>query len=211
MVSVLLIFVITLVVSYLATIPPGPLSVFVIHSALKSNLKIALIAGLGGAICEMFYAFLATYSLSFFEANPVIQYWMQRGIILILLLIGFLTFFQKNTTQKPKVENSLSTFFSFFKGVSLSLFNPALFAFWVVVLVSLKQYSFFEMNSNSKKMALVIGAGIGTFLLLFTYAFIAIKKRENIFKYLNSNQLNKITGLIFIALSLYQMVDLFSK
>lgn len=211
MISIFLIFIITLVMSYLATIPPGPLSIFVIHSALKSNFKIALLAGLGGALCEMGYAYLATISLAFFETRPTLHFWLQRAIILILFLIGLFTFFQKNNTVKRLSTESNTHFISFLKGISLSLFNPALFAFWVVILVGVQQYPFIEINTNFQKFAFIFGAGCGTFFLVYTYALIAIKKREKIFKYLNNDKLNKATGLIFIALSIFQLVDLLSK
>ena len=38
----------TALISYVATIPPGPLSVFVVHTTLQRNLKIALWVAVGG-------------------------------------------------------------------------------------------------------------------------------------------------------------------
>lgn len=133
----LIVYFVTAIISYIATIPPGPLSVFVAHTTLQKNIRIALWVALGGVFCESTYAYLAIEGVMIFDKYPKIEYWMQRVIIGILLIVGTITFFQKSTEIKPEQVSLDNRFFSFLKGISLSLFNPALLPFWVVVFIEL--------------------------------------------------------------------------
>jgi threonine/homoserine/homoserine lactone efflux protein len=206
--KLLAIYFFTLIISYLATIPPGPLSVFVVHTTLQKNIKIAIWIMLGGVLCESIYAFLAVQSLQIFVQYPKVQYWCQRIIILILLVVGGFTFFQKANEIKFESISTKGKFFSFIKGITLSLFNPALLPFWLVVLLSYQKYDFLKINTGFEKVSFVMGAGTGTLLLVFTYAFIANKKRDIIYKYMTDSRLNKLIGLIFIGLAVWQMIGL---
>ncbi|MEA5457968.1 LysE family transporter [Arcicella sp. LKC2W] len=204
----LTVYFITALISYVATIPPGPLSVFVAHTALQKNIKIAFWVALGGVLCESSYAYLAIEGVKIFDKYPMVEFWMQRAIIGILLTVGIITFFQKSITIKSEEVSLNSRFFSFFKGISLSLFNPALLPFWVVVLLSYQKYDFLKIETVLEKTSFVLGAGTGTFLLVYTYAFIANRKRDLIFQYITDSRLNKLIGCIFISLAILQLVNL---
>jgi threonine/homoserine/homoserine lactone efflux protein len=206
-----IIYIITALISFLATIPPGPLSVFVVHTTLQKSIRVAFWVMLGGVFCESIYALLAAQSIYIFDKYPTLLFWSQRLIIGLLIGIGLFSFFQK--PQEIKFENITvkGKFFSFVKGISLSLFNPALLPFWVVVLLAYNKYSFLQINTVFEKSIFVLGAGTGTFLLVYTYSFLANKKREIIFKYLNDSRLNKLIGLIFIGLAIAQIISLVLK
>jgi len=188
--------------------PPGPLSVFVVHTTLQKNIKIALWVILGGVLCESTYAYLATEGVILFNKYPKVEYWIHWAIIGLLLIIGIVTFFQKSAQIKHEDVSVNSIFFSFLKGISLSLFNPALLAFWIVVLLEYKHHNLLKITTLSEKIPFVLGAGTGTFLLVYSYTFIANKKRDLLFKYLTDNRLNKIMGSIFIGLALLQLVNI---
>jgi threonine/homoserine/homoserine lactone efflux protein len=209
--KLLVIYFSTLIISYLATIPPGPLSVFVVHTTLQKNLKIAFWVAIGGVICESAYAFLASQSISLFERYPVVLNWCQRGIIALLLIVGFYTFLQKPAEIKFENITLKGKLLSFIKGTSLSLFNPALLPFWVLILLSYQKYEWLKLTNNLERWSFVLGAGSGTFLLIYTYATIANKKRNIVFKYLTDSRLNKLIGLIFISLAIIQSKILFEN
>ena len=204
----LIVYFVTAIISYIATIPPGPLSVFVAHTTLQKNIRIALWVALGGVLCESTYAYLAIEGVMIFDKYPKVEFWMQRVIIGILLIVGTITFFQKSTKIKPEKVSLDNRFFSFLKGISLSLFNPALLPFWVVVLLSYQKYDFLKIETVVEKLGFVMGAGTGTFLLVYSYAFIADRKRDLIFKYITDRRLNKLIGSIFIGLAILQLVNL---
>lgn len=204
----LLIYFITLAISYIATIPPGPLSVFVVHTTLQKNIKTALWVTLGGVLCESTYAYLATEGIMLFDKYPKINFWINWAIVAILLTVGIGTFFQKASELKEERVLINGRFVSFLKGISLSLFNPALLPFWVVVLLEFKNYEFLLISSVAEKISFVLGAGTGTFLLVYTYSFIAEKKRNIVFNYLSDSRLNKLIGGIFISLAICKLASI---
>lgn len=204
----IIIYFITLIISYIATIPPGPLSVFVVHTAIQKSLKIAIWVALGGVFCESIYAFLAVIGLQIFAKYPLIEYWVHWIIIVLLIGLGTFTFFQKADKIKEEKVTINNRLLSFVKGISLSLFNPALLPFWLVVLIEYQHKNFLKIDTNIDKAAFVFGAGTGTFLLVFTYAFIANKKRNVIYKYLTDSRINKIIGAIFFGLGLWQLTNM---
>jgi threonine/homoserine/homoserine lactone efflux protein len=206
--QIIVIYFITLIISYIATIPPGPLSVFVVHTAIQKNLKIALWVAIGGVFCESIYAFLAVIGLQIFIKYPLINYWVQWIIIVLLIGLGIFTFFQKTQEIKQEKIAVNNRILSCLKGTSLSLFNPALLPFWLVVLIEYQKKDFLKINNYLTKVAFVLGAGTGTFLLVFTYAFIAYKKRNLVYKYLTDSRINKIIGAIFFGLGIWQLANM---
>ena len=168
----------------------------------------AMWVALGGVLCESAYAYLATQGASIFDKYPSIEMAMKWGIIGILILVGTITFFQKPTQIQHEEISAKGRVFSFFKGISLSLFNPQLIAFWVVILLAYNGYESLKISQLHEKLFFVLGAGTGTFGLVYTYSYIANRKRDFVFKYLNDSRLNKLIGLIFLGLAVVQLVNL---
>ena len=166
----------------------------------------AMWIALGGVLCESAFSYLATAGVFVFDKYPAIAMAMKRGIIGLLVLVGTITFSQKPAQIKSEGVSTHGRVFSFFKGISL--FNPQLVAFWVVILLAYNGYDFLKINTSTEKIFFVLGAGTGTFGLVYTYAYIANRKRDFVFKYLNDSRLNKLIGLIFWGLAVVQLVDL---
>jgi threonine/homoserine/homoserine lactone efflux protein len=203
-----ILYFVTAVISYVATIPPGPLSVYVVDTTLQKNIKIALWVAFGGILGEMGYTYLAIEGVKIFDKYPSLIFGIQWAIIVILLVAGLFTFFQKNTKIESENIQVTGSLISVFKGITLSLFTPALFPFWIVVLLEYRKYDFLKISSISDKIFFVAGAETGTFLLVYTYAFISNKNRNVIFKYLSDNRLNKLMGCIYIGLAVWQIVNM---
>ena len=112
-----IIYLITALISYVATIPPGPLSVYVVHTTLQKSLKIAMWVACGGVLCESTYAYLATESIFIFDKYPAVAMAVRWGIIGLLVLVGTITFFQKPAQIQSEEVSAKGRVFSFFKGI----------------------------------------------------------------------------------------------
>ena len=206
----LIIYFVTSIISYICTIPPGPLSVYIVHTTLQKNIKIALWVALGGILGEMGYTYLAIEGVMIFDKYPTVVFWAQWIIIVLLVIAGFFTFFQKDEvieTEKVEVKGRV---LSIFKGITLSLLTPALFPFWIVVLLEYQKYDWLKINSILDKIFFIAGAETGTFLLVYTFAYITERKRNIIFKYLTDNRLNKLMGILYVGLAVWQLLNLLS-
>ena len=217
----MLIFLITFFISFVGSIHPGPLNVSVIQTTLQKGHSAALLMALGGVIPEIIYGYLAVEGVMIFEKYPTIFNVMQWVVVPILLGLGIQ---QIIASRKPKrkiitskTTKNVSTRWvskeTFSREVSIrgffiSLFNPQLLPYWIVILVNYQNYSFLKINDLSDKILFILGTSMGAFALNYVYAYIAYKQRERVFKYLNQNRFEQIIGWTFVSMGLLQGMKL---
>ncbi len=217
----MLIFLITFFISFIGSIHPGPLNLSVIQTTLQKGLVAALLMALGGVISEIIYGYLAVEGVMIFEKYPVIFNLMQWVVMPILLGLGIQQIIvsrqpkreiiSSKTTREAstrKVSKAVFTREVSIRGFFLSLFNPQLLPYWMVILVNYQNYSFLKISDLSDKILFVLGTSTGAFALNYVYAYIAYKQRERIFKYINQNRFEQIIGWTFVLMGLLQGVKL---
>ncbi|MES2520929.1 MAG: LysE family transporter [Bacteroidota bacterium] len=202
------IFLLTFFISFVGSIHPGPLNLSVIQVTLKKGLGIGLLVTLGGVIPEIIYGYLAVEGVMIFEQYPTVFTIMQWAVVPILLVLGYLQI-NSSKTNKTEIKNAESNHInSVSKGFFLSLFNPQLLPYWIVILVNYQNYELLKINTLTDKLFFVLGTSTGAFALNYVYAYIAYKQRERIFKYLNQNHFEQIIGWTFIVMGLIQGIKL---
>jgi threonine/homoserine/homoserine lactone efflux protein len=202
------IFLLTFFISFVGSIHPGPLNLSVIQVTLKKGLGIGLLVALGGVIPEIIYGYLAVEGVMIFEKYPTVFSIMQWAVVPILLVLGYLQI-NSSKTNKTEIKNAESNHInSVSKGFFLSLFNPQLLPYWIVILVNYQNYELLKINTLTDKLFFVLGTSTGAFALNYVYAYIAYKQRERIFKYLNQNHFEQIIGWTFIVMGLIQGIKL---
>ncbi len=212
-----LIFVVTFIISFLGSVHPGPLNLSVIQTTLQKNITNALFVALGGVIPEIIYGLMAIEGVLFFERNPTIFQIMQWAVVPILLILGVLNLIKKS---KKSDEESIENFkvvdligkyhllAEIPKGFLLSIFNPQLCPFWIVILINYQNYDYLKINGLTEKMSFVLGASIGAFALNYLYARIAESKKDLIFGYINIQKVDIILGITFIGMAILQTIKL---
>ncbi|MEY4539435.1 MAG: hypothetical protein RLZZ306_1192 [Bacteroidota bacterium] len=203
----MLIFLVTFFISFVGSIHPGPLNLSVIQTTLQKGFYPALLMAFGGVIPEIIYGYLAVEGVMIFEKYPVVFNVMQWAVVPILLVLGLQ---QIIASRKPKQEIKYSNNINngSIKGFFLSLFNPQLLPYWIVILINYQNYNFLKITELSDKLFFVLGTSTGAFALNYVYAYIAHKQRERVFKYLNQNRFEQIIGWTFIGMSFLQIVKL---
>lgn len=203
----MLIFLITFFISFVGSIHPGPLNLSVIQTTLQKGISSALLLAFGGVIPEIIYGYLAVEGVMIFEKYPIIFQIMQWAVVPILLVLGLQ---QIIASRKPKQEIKYSKTINngSIKGFLLSLFNPQLLPYWIIILINYQNYNFLKISELSDKLFFVLGTSTGAFSLNYLYAYIADKQKERIFRYLNENRFEQIIGWTFIGMSLLQIIKL---
>ena len=203
----MLIFIVTFFISFVGSIHPGPLNLSVIQTTLQKGISSALLLAFGGVIPEIIYGYLAVEGVMIFEQYPSVFQFMQWAVVPILMGLGIQ---QIVASQKPKqiIKSSKFSTQAASKGFFLSLFNPQLLPYWIVILINYQNYSFLKINGLSDKIFFVLGASMGALALNYIYVFIAYKQREKIFKYLNESLLEQIIGWTFIIIAFIQVIKL---
>ncbi len=205
----MLIFIITFFISFVGSIHPGPLNLSVIHTTLQKGFYPALLLAFGGVIPEIIYGYLAVEGVMIFEKYPVVFQVMQWAVVPILLFLGMQ---QIIVSRKPKqiIEPSKTFNNSSVKGFLLSFFNPQLLPYWIVILINYQNYSFLKISDLSDKLSFVLGTSTGAFALNYLYAYIALRQKEKVFRYVNEGHFGQIIGWTFILMGLLQVIKLLS-
>ena len=208
----MLIFLITFIISFLGSIHPGPLNLSVIQITLRKNLSLGLLMALGGIIPEIIYGYLAVEGVMIFEKYPIVFEIMKWAVVPILLGMGFLELTKKkknNNINDYAFEEIISEKWqTFSKGFLLSLFNPQLLPFWIVILVNYQNHEFLKISELSDKIWFILGTSTGAFALNYIYARIAVVKQEQIFRTLNQNHFEQLIGWTFISMGFLQVLKL---
>jgi threonine/homoserine/homoserine lactone efflux protein len=212
----MLIFLITFFISFVGSIHPGPLNLSVIQTTLQKGFYPALLLALGGVIPEIIYGYLAVEGVMIFEKYPVIFNVMQWAVVPILLYLGIQ---QILASRKPKqiinpskvtqsASKGASTLGASTRGFLLSITNPQLLPYWIVILINYQNYNFLRITELSDKLFFVLGTSTGAFTLNYVYAYIANRQKERIFKYLNESRFEQIIGWTFVLMGLLQTIKL---
>ena len=174
--------------------------------SLQQGLHAALLLAFGGVIPEIIYGYLAVEGVMIFEQYPIVFNVMQWIVVPILLGLGVQ---QIRASQNPKpVINPSKKNQTVSKGFFISMTNPQLLPYWIVILINYQVYSFLRITEVSDKIAFVLGASTGAFALNYVYAYVAFKQRERIFNHLNENRFEQLVGWAFVLMSLLQTLKL---
>ena len=208
----MLIFLITFFISFVGSIHPGPLNLSVIQISLQKNLSMGLLMAFGGIIPEIIYGYFAVEGVMIFKQYPIVFEVMKWAVVPILLGMGFLELTKKkkynSTNDYAFTEISTKKWRIFSKGFFLSLFNPQLLPFWIVILVNYQNYDYLKINELSHKIWFVLGTSMGAYTLNHVYAYVANVKREQIFRHLNQNRFEQIIGWTFIGIGILQGIKM---
>lgn len=205
--TTLLIFVFSVLASFIGSLQLGPVNIFVINSALYDEKKTAYYITIGGCIPEFIYCALAV-----FVNNYLLNYeWLiisfKIVFIVILLIVGFMFYFKKQSSIsiKNKVGVIQNPMQHIVKGFSLAALNPQLLPFWIFVQVYFNSIEFLQIQSNLHKFSYILGAGVGAFILLAFFIYIVLKYKQTILKYINNKYYFKALSLLFIAIAGHQI------
>ncbi|MCZ2355453.1 MAG: LysE family transporter [Bacteroidia bacterium] len=195
-------FLLGLLISFIASIPVGPLNVAVVQATLLQGKRTGFEIALGGALIELLYCLFAIASLHFFAINQAFFHWLHLIAAILLAGLGFFHLRKKISEEDPKPRNGgMSLLF----GISLGAINPMLVPFWLGVVAYLRSL---EWLSDVFAIQLWFAAGIavGALGLLVSVALIADRRKQGL-SYKNKVLIQRILAWLFIALACIQFVS----
>ncbi|SFC92651.1 LysE family transporter [Algibacter pectinivorans] len=191
----------------LSALPLGASNIAVINTTLKQNskqaFKIAIAAGFAEVILSL-YALDCNKTIQDFFNNNL---WVQTGIAGLLFFAGTYLFFKKQTEKKSKKTKLTQSKYA--TGFLLGIVNPPVLIYWVIafgvlhnndIMLSLK-------SSASVLFLFFIGVYLGKVLTLYFYSSISLvikSKVQNI-----TLIVNKATGVLLIAISIVQVLNIY--
>ncbi len=209
--SILLCFLLAFAFSFFGSIPPGPINTNVLFLAAGNKQKQAWYFAFGGTFPELFLAFFAAYVQSYISTYPTVYKIISYVFALMLIIMGTAIFFKKIKEEAVSQvqERNKTNFGAMLQGMALIVFNPLTVPFWLGVFI------FFQtIWSNFNTFGMQFGAGLGAFIGAFILNGLLIKSLKlNFVKQIlkPSRTLNRIVGLSYYLLALYQLYNTYKS
>lgn len=212
MLSFLAIFSLTFLISFLGSVHPGPVNLSVVQATVRRGYRTGLWLAAGGCVPEILYGLLAVQGVKLFERLPGLFGALRIAVVPVLLSLGVWTIVRSYrpgaSTPKPEPEPGTGGHYSFGRGLILSLLNPQLLAFWVVILVWYHGHPWLRVGTVTQQVAFVAGTSLGAFGILWVYARLVHRYRTRIDRYLHAERFDRAMGWGFVGLALWQAANL---
>ncbi len=199
MTQLLLLFLATLVAAVLASAPPGLLNMNAAKIGVEKGKKNGVVFSIGIMVMVMFQAYLAVRIAKFLSRNPEVISWLMKAAVLIFgaLAIFFYVKAIRSTNQQIVLEEGTSRN-SFTKGLFLAALNLLQIPFYsgLNTFFHAKRIMNYEVLDE---VLFILGAGLGTFLVMYTYVFYFNKMEAKTNRFSkNSNYI--LSGLMVVLL-----------
>jgi threonine/homoserine/homoserine lactone efflux protein len=172
--SFLAVSLVALVFSFVGSLPlVGPIAVLVVSNGVNGRYKDALQIGLGAAVAEGIYAFLAFWGFATFLARYAIVLPISRAVtaaVLLSLGVHFLFFRLKDVAPTSARQAKRGRFWV---GFSISILNPTLLATWSAVTTFLYSKQLVAMTAL---LAIPFGGFAAGGIMLWAFMMVALMR-----------------------------------
>ena len=192
-------FILGFITSFLGSIFPSMLSMTVVKISIQESQKKAFNFALGVSSIVIFQAYIAVGFSKILLENPFYLQTIQQIGTIIFAGLSIFFFWQASKAKKQQEFKNSSKSKGFLLGVLFSTLNMFAIPFYFGVTSSLVMMNWYNFNPTNN-LLFVLGSAVGTFLLLFLYAFLAKKieyKAQMLAEKLDLF-LGIITGLVFV-------------
>lgn len=209
MTQLLFLFLATLVAAVIASAPPGLLNVNAAKVSVEKGKKNGIVFSSGIAVMVMFQAYLAVRIAKFLARNPDIIAWLMKSAVIIFAILAIFFFLKASKNQKDTIV--------IHKGTSKSSFTKGMFLA-ALNLLQIPFYSGLNTFFHAKKIMnfevldevlFIVGAGLGTFLVMYTYVFYFNKLEPKTNRF--SKNSNYILSALMVVLLLITLIRLYHE
>jgi L-lysine exporter family protein LysE/ArgO len=200
-----------ILVGLIASIPLGPINVFVVSQTLKRDFFHGLLAGITTAVLDMIYCLVALmgfFLIKFRLSQPVTSI-MKAVAGLIVLVIAYRLTRQAKTFVLPQNGDKIQAapHRPILGVILLYVTNPSLYVFWIFVAGYMTGHEFVS-NSGWTAVAFAATCGLSSFLWYFTLArFIA--RRQSRIRPGTFRKIMNYLGLALAGLGVYTIASIF--
>ena len=194
------VFLVSLIFSFLGSIPPGTLNLAVLQLGMEHKIKTALRFSIAVAIIEYPYAWIAVVFEDWVTSSPVIVDNFQLITAIVMIVIGGFTLWSARKPSEFAVKFNES---GFRRGIVLSILNPMAIPFWIGITAYLKAQGWIDLSSQALLHSYVLGTSVGVIILLVLFTFLA----KQLSSYVKDNRYVKLVpGFTLLVLGLYAFV-----
>ncbi len=197
------------VVSFLGTIPPAGINLVTIKIAATKGVRKAVEFAIGAVIIEFFYSYIAILFSNYLTYNKPLTQLIQLLAIPIFLLLSFLYYKQKTSTESDlneEEESSAKEKNTFLQGLAIGIMNIIQIPFWLAYGTYFISIHWLETDAPYL-LVFVIGICCGSFALLTLAAYYS-KKWFSEAGWANPKTFNKILAALFLILGCAQALKI---
>ncbi|MEN6310483.1 MAG: LysE family transporter [Acidobacteriota bacterium] len=195
----------------IASIPLGPINVFVVSQTLKRDFFHGLLAGITTAVLDMVYCLvtLMGFFLIKFSIGHTLMNIMKAVAGLIVLAIAYRLTRQAKTFVLPQNGDKIQAapHRPILGVILLYVSNPSLYVFWIFVAGYVTSHNLVA-NSGWTAVAFAATCGLSSFLWYFVLARFVARRQSKIRPGTFRNILNYL-GLGLAALGVYTIASIF--
>ena len=183
-----------------ASVPVGPIAIFVVQKSLSQGHKAGFISGLGASVVDTIFAIIAIFALAYAQAFLD----QHRSIILlaggvVLIVLGISMAFS-DPFRKIKGEGSSSVSpKDFGKSVAMGLSNP------MAIFVLFTLFAFFGLTDQAphtwKVAPIILSVSAGTVVYWFGLSWLISRFRKR-FKMRTILWISRVTGAIVVIIGI---------
>ncbi|GJM32451.1 MAG: hypothetical protein DHS20C18_14520 [Saprospiraceae bacterium] len=190
--------------SFLGTIPLGPINLSIVDTTIKYHIRAAIWVALGATVVEICNSFIALYCNTYVHQILETGFWTRLVTAILFLLFGSIFFFRENKVH-PEMENDKKRNHHFLLGIGVALLNLQSIPYWIYFFSALKNLhpGGFGLHMQVAEIIwLLLGIASGKFFALLCFGWLSqlIKSRVNSIRL----YMNKIIGGVLIIIGIVQ-------
>ena len=197
-------FFIAFVISALGSMPIGMITLKIAEKSIHDGYRSGIMVSMGATVIEFLYTYIALVSMDFFIHEVSVNLYINLIAMVVFFGLGFYHLLKK--TKTILVGDGEYNSFDFIKGIMLASMNMLIIPFWLFWAVWLKKYGF-DFSSFTQVLFFSIGSALGALAIFILYSRLGklvVTKVQKVSLYTN-----KIVGLLFLLLGIYQLTQLF--
>lgn len=175
----------------------------IIQTTLNDGRKNGLMIGIGSALVDTLFCFVALFGYRFVESHPHFLNIFHLITIPVLFFLGIKSIRHRNRTSVFKKKARGSNFL--FLGMVVCFSNPVLFAYWLYVTTYLQSQQWLG-HSTLDYLSFSLGVLMG--IVGFIYLLVGVVSFTNkLIPQRWFSAINVIIGLSFVGFGAYLLVD----
>ena len=196
--------IVSFVVSYIGSIPPGTINVSVMQLSMQRKHRAAIFLAFAASAIEFVYAGVTVQFHIFLNTNEHLANYFRIITSIALIGLGLWNILSKASASSVESKTDTTGRHGFYKGMILGILNPMTIPFWLAITTYLENDGWIDVSNFGFWMYL-IGLSTGTFCLLLTVD--ALGKRFTKIAD-NSMLVHKVPGFLLLGLGVYFLLKL---
>jgi threonine/homoserine/homoserine lactone efflux protein len=201
--DVLFQFLFGFIVAFTGSITPSMLNMTALKTSLQNDVKEAHRYILGVSFVVLFQAFVAVFLSKYILENPSILDTIEKFGTVIFIFLAVYFYKESKKEKRPDDQKKSQQKNYFLTGLTLSSLNMFAIPFFCGVVAFLDLLNQFSFDAFPV-FVFILGAGIGTFCILFLYVKYAKKIQEKTGKL--TKDINLVLSILTAIVALFSMV-----